>query len=66
MELINEKTKGQKSRDTVPLKQCCGSETIYFGSSFEFSEFQIRIQARVPDPCGSGSNLYKLGEYIPK
>ena len=38
--------------------QCCGSETIYSGSgsSFEFSEF--RIQAKVPDPCGSGSNLY--------
>ena len=42
--------------------QCCGSETIYSGSgsSFEFSEIRIRIQAKVPDPCrsGSGSNLY--------
>ena len=38
--------------------QCCGSGMIYSGSgsSFEFSEFQI--QAKVPDPCGSGSNLY--------
>ena len=26
------------------------------GSSFEFSE--LRIQAKVPDPCGSGSNPY--------
>ena len=26
------------------------------GSSSEFSEFWIRIQAKVPDPCGSGSN----------
>ena len=35
-----------------------GSGMIYSGSgsSFEFSEF--RIQAKVPDPCGSGSNLY--------
>ena len=35
--------------------QCCGSETIYSGSgsSFEFSEFRIQIQAKVPDPCGS-------------
>ena len=42
------------------LHQCCGSGMIYsgFGSSFEFSEFRIRIQAKVPDPCGSGSNLY--------
>ena len=40
--------------------QCCGSGMIYSGSgsSFEFSEFWIRIQAKVPDPCGSGSNLY--------
>ena len=44
--------------------QCCGSGMIYSrsGSSFEFSEFRIRIriQAKVPDPCGSrsGSNLY--------
>ena len=40
--------------------QCCGSGIIYSGSSFEFSEFQIRIQAKDPDPCGSGpgSNLY--------
>ena len=31
---------------------------IYFGSgsSSEFSEFRIRIQAKVPDPCGSGSD----------
>ena len=41
--------------------QCCGSETIYSGSgsaaSIEFSEFWIRIwiQAKVSDPCGSGS-----------
>ena len=41
-------------------KQCCGSETIYSGSgsSFEFFELRIRLQAQVPDPCGSGSNLY--------
>ena len=40
--------------------QCCGSETIYSGSgsSLEFSEFRIRIQAKLPDPCGSGSILY--------
>ena len=38
--------------------QCCGSGMIYSGSgsSSEFSEFRIRIQAKVPDPCGSGSN----------
>ena len=32
--------------------QCCGSGMIYFGSgsSFEFSEFRIQIQAKVPDP----------------
>ena len=37
--------------------QCCGSGMIYSGSgsSYEFSEFRIRIQAKVPDPCGSGS-----------
>ena len=39
--------------------QCCGSGMIYSGfgsgSSFEFSEFQIRIQAKVSDPYGSGS-----------
>ena len=42
----------------VSLKQCCGSGLIYSGSgsSSEFSEFRIRIQAKVPDPCGSGSN----------
>ena len=35
------------------------------GSSFEFSEF--RIQAKVPDPCGSRSNLqYILTKYIYK
>ena len=46
--------------NTRTLMQCCGSGMIYSGSgsSFEFSE--IRIQAKVPDPCGSGSNLYKL------
>ena len=38
--------------------QRCGSETIYSGSSLEFSEFRIRIQAKVSDQCGSGSNLY--------
>ena len=40
--------------------QCCGSGMIYSrsGSSFEFSKFRIRIQAKVPDPCGSGSNPY--------
>ena len=38
--------------------QCCGSGTIYSGSgsSSEFSEFRIRIQAKVPDRLGSGSN----------
>ena len=38
------------------ILHCCGSGMIYSGSSFEFSEF--RIQAKVPDPCGSeyGSN----------
>ena len=41
-----------------------GSGMIYSGSgsgpSFEFSEFRIRIQAKVPDPggFGSGSSLY--------
>ena len=41
-------------------RQCCGSGMIYsrYGSSLEFSEFRIRIRAKVPDPCGSGSNLY--------
>ena len=40
--------------------QCWWIRMIYSGSgsSFEFSEFQIRIQAKVPDPCGSGSSLY--------
>ena len=28
------------------------------GSSFEFPKFLIRIQVKVPDPCGFGSNLY--------
>ena len=47
----------------VCFYQCCGSETIYSGSisgsktSFEFSKFWIRIQAKVPETCGSGSNL---------
>ena len=36
--------------------QCCGSGMIYFGSSFEYSEFRIWIQAKVPEPCGSRSN----------
>ena len=48
----------------VSNNQCCGSGMIYSGSgfSFECSEFRIRIQAHVPDPCGSGprSNLYYL------
>ena len=35
--------------DLKTLIQCCGSETIYSGSSFEFSEFRIRIHAD-PDP----------------
>ena len=37
-----------------------GSGMIYSGSGsrFEFSEFRIRIQAKVPDPWGFGSNLY--------
>ena len=52
------KPRFQKSKK---LKQCCGSGMIYSrsGSSFEFTEF--RIQAKVPDPCGSGpgSNLYR-------
>ena len=41
------------------LNQCCGSGMIYSGSgsSFEFSEFRIRIQAKVPNTWGSGSNL---------
>ena len=34
----------------LPLNQCCGSGMIYSGSSFEFPEFWIRIQAKVPDP----------------
>ena len=48
------------------LNQCCGSEIIYSGygsgSSSEFSEFRIwiRFQAKVPDPCGSGSNTCYL------
>ena len=29
-------------------------------SSFEFSDFRIHIQTKVPDPCGSGSNLHLL------
>ena len=29
---------------------------IYSGSGSEFSEFRVRIQAKVPGPCGSGSN----------
>ena len=35
---------------------------VYSGSSSEFSEFriQIRIQAKVPDPCGSGSTTLTL------
>ena len=59
---------------SFPISQCCGSEMIYSGlrsgSSFEFSEFRIwiRNQAKVPDPCGSGSgsNLYYLSNYNPK
>ena len=52
-------------------KQCCGSGMIYSGSSFEFSEFRIRIQAKVPDPCGSGSttlaeNVVKIIKEIQK
>ena len=44
---------------TLCLKQC-GSAMICSesGSSSEFSEF--RIQAKIPDPCGSGSNPYYL------
>ena len=40
--------------------QFCGSGMIYSGSgsSFEFSELRIRIQAKVTDPCGSGTDLY--------
>ena len=34
------------------------AESLYSGSSFEFTEFWI--QAKVPDPCGSGSNPYYL------
>ena len=41
------------------LNQCCGYGMIYSGSgsSFEFSEFLIQIQAKGPDAfgCGSGS-----------
>ena len=35
-----------------PILQCCGYGMIYSGSgsSFEFSEFRIRIQAKVPEP----------------
>ena len=38
--------------------QCCGSGMICSGSgsSSEFSEFRIGIQAKVLHPCGSGSN----------
>ena len=45
-----------ETTDKNTHKQCCGSGMIYSGSSFEFSEFRIRIwnQAKVPDPCGSG------------
>ena len=40
------------------FNQCCGSGMIYSGSgsSSEFSEFRIRIQAKIPNPCRSGSN----------
>ena len=46
--------KRQLTVNNCTYKQCCGSKNIYSGpgsgSSFEFSEFQIRIQAKVPDP----------------
>ena len=47
------------SSKCVCWDQCCGSGMIYSGSgsSFEFSEFRLPIQAKVPNPCGSGSNL---------
>ena len=49
---------------TLLENQCCGSGIIYSGSgsNFEFYEYQIRIpiQAKVPDPCGSGSNPHYL------
>ena len=31
-----------------------------FGSSFEFSELQIRIQVKVPDPYPDTTYIYKL------
>ena len=49
----------RKSKERAEvLSQCCGSGMIYSGSgtSFEISEF--RIQAKVSDPCWSGSNSY--------
>ena len=39
-----------RSVESLEHNQCCGSGMIYFGSSFEFSEFRIWIQAKVPDP----------------
>ena len=51
-------------------KQSCGSGMIYSGSgsgsSSEFSEFwfRIRIQAKVADPCGSGSNQCYLSIFV--
>ena len=46
-------------------QKCRGSGIIYSGSgsSFEFLEFRIRIQAKVPDPCGSGSDPYYLSTF---
>ena len=56
--LISKVSSAGMTANNVDLnkKQCCISGMIYSGSSSEFSEFRIRIQAKVPDPCGSGSN----------
>ena len=52
---IQTSTTGRSGSNTQ-LKQCFGSGMIYIGSSFEFFEFLI--QAKVPDPCWSGSKPY--------
>ena len=40
------------------IRQCCVAGS---GSSSEFSEFRILIQAKFPDPCGSGSTTLVSG-----
>ena len=46
--------------ETLPwvqtTEQCCGSVMIYSGSGSRFEFSELRIQAKVPDPCGSGSS----------